>query len=210
MPRRRRDGITSDDVFLNIPFDKKYEQLYLALIAGLCGMGLTPRCVLEVPAGVGNRLDRLFALVRQCGSSIHDLSRVELSVDQPRCPRFNMPFELGLAVAVTLSRGVHQWFVFEARPFRLQKSLSDVNGFDPYIHNGTPEGVLRELSNVFVMHRTKPSFASLELLYRQLKRFAVTPKAEEKVDTLFTPSCFRALVTTGQEIATRLGLLRED
>ena len=170
-------------------------------------MGLTPRCVLEVPAGAGNRLDRLFTLLSRCGSSIHDLSRVELSFDRPHCPRFNMPFELGLATAMTLSGGTHRWFVFEAQPFRLQKTLSDLNGFDPYIHHGTAEGVLRELANVFVTRRAQPSLQALLLLYRQLKRFAVTLKAQERADTLFTPYYFRALVTTGQEMATRLGLL---
>ena len=96
------------DVFLNVPFDRRYESLYLALIAGLSGLGLTPRCVLEVPAGARNRLERLFALLRSCGASIHDLSRVELSPDAPRCPRFNMPFELGLAAALAFSKRQHQ------------------------------------------------------------------------------------------------------
>lgn len=112
------------DVFLNVPFDRKYEPLYLALIAGLSGLGLTPRCVLEVPAGARNRLERLFFLLRSCGASIHDLSRVELSREAPRCPRFNMPFELGLAAALAFSQRQHQWFVFESRPYRLQKSLA--------------------------------------------------------------------------------------
>jgi hypothetical protein len=36
-------------VFLNVPFDKEYGPLFLALIAGLAGLGRTPRRVLEVP-----------------------------------------------------------------------------------------------------------------------------------------------------------------
>ncbi len=196
------------DVFLNVPFDSKYEPLYLALIAGLSGLGLTPRCVLEVSAGVRNRLEQLFALLRNCGASIHDLSRVELSLDTPRCPRFNMPFELGLAAALALSKRQHQWFVFESRPYRLQKSLSDVNGFDPYIHNGKPDGILRELTNAFVAVRAQPEFADLRTLYRHLRKFADALKKRDRTDSLFTPRHFRTLVATSQEIAARLGLRR--
>jgi len=85
-------------VFLNCPFDSKYENLYLALIAGAAALGLKPRCVLEIPTTAA-RLTRLVDLISQCDYSIHDLSRVQLSGPAPRCPRFNMPFELGLAVA---------------------------------------------------------------------------------------------------------------
>jgi hypothetical protein len=196
------------DVFLNVPFDSKYEPLYLALIAGLSGLGLTPRCVLEVSAGARNRLERLFALLRSCGASIHDLSRVELSLDAPRCPRFNMPFELGLAAALALSKRQHQWFVFESRPYRLQKSLSDVNGFDPYIHNGKPDGILQELTNAFVTVRAQPELADLRALYRHLRKSANALKIQDRTDSLFTPRHFRILVATSQEIAARLGLMR--
>jgi hypothetical protein len=43
-----------------------------------------------------------------------------------------MPFELGLAVEAG-HRQVHQWFVLDARPYRLQRSLSDLNSTDPPI-----------------------------------------------------------------------------
>jgi hypothetical protein len=64
-------------------------------------------------------------------------------------PRFNMPFELGLAVSWsnTPRQTNHTWFVFEARRHRIQKSLSDLNGTDVYIHDGTADGVLRELGD---------------------------------------------------------------
>src|SRR5437870_903348 len=81
-------------VFLNCPFDSKYENLYLALIAGATALGLTQRCVLEIPTTAA-RLTRLVELISQRDYSIHDLSRVQLSGPAPRCPRFNMPFELG-------------------------------------------------------------------------------------------------------------------
>lgn len=81
-------------VFLNVPFDKEYSPLFIALIAGLTGLGRKPHCVLEVPSAGRNRLERIFSLMSSCGASIHDLSRVTPSGDL-HLPRFNMPFELG-------------------------------------------------------------------------------------------------------------------
>jgi hypothetical protein len=59
-----------------------------------------------------------------------------------------MPFEPGLAVEAS-HRQKHQWFVLEAKPYRLQRSLSDLNDTDPLIHGGRPEGLLQALANVF-------------------------------------------------------------
>ena len=67
-------------------------------MAGLSALGLFPRATLEIPGGE-RRLDRIFDLIQTCASSLHDLSRVELDQKRPITPRFNMPFELGLAVA---------------------------------------------------------------------------------------------------------------
>jgi hypothetical protein len=83
--------------FLNIPYDDAFQNLYLAYIAGITAFGLVPRATLEIPGGA-RRLDRIFELIRGCGYSFHDLSRVELDVRRPVTPRFNMPFELGLAL----------------------------------------------------------------------------------------------------------------
>ena len=95
----RRHAVSPSDVFVNVPFDSQHETLFLALIAGLVALGLNPRCVLEVPPST-DRLRRLYNLVRACPFSIHDLSRVQLSSRPFRVPRFNMPFELGLAAAI--------------------------------------------------------------------------------------------------------------
>jgi hypothetical protein len=87
------------EVFLNIPFDKKFERLFLAFIAGTIALGLNPRATLEITTSV-QRLDRILDLIRQCEYSVHDLSTVELDRGVPRTPRFNMPFEPGLSVAL--------------------------------------------------------------------------------------------------------------
>src|SRR5712691_1123699 len=132
---RREDGRRArqppaDAAFLNVPYDAEYEELFLALLAGLSGFALIPRATLEIP-GSRRRLDRIIQLIRQCRYSFHDLSRVEIDPTPPATPRFNMPFELGLAVALEKTRQVrHEWLVFETRSHRVWKSLSDLAGTD--------------------------------------------------------------------------------
>jgi hypothetical protein len=81
-------------------------------------------------------------------------------------PRFNMPLELGMTITwQRLHPSRHDWFVWESDHYRIQRSASDLNGTDACIHNGTPEGVLRELRNAF--HRDKmPSVPDMLALYR--------------------------------------------
>ena len=168
--KRSRDGRKT--AFLNVPYDKRFENLYLAFIAGLCGFGLFPRATVEL-VGSRRRLHRIISLIRSCRYSLHDLSRVQLDRISPRTPRFNMPFELGLAVALSgPRRREHQLFVFEALPYRLNKSLSDLDGTDPYIHNGKAEGVLRALTNAFSRRGKGPTLDDLRRIHRGLRKAA--------------------------------------
>lgn len=141
--------IDSKGVFLNIPYDDEFRSLYLAYIVGLCSLGFVPHITSEIPGGA-RRLDRIFTLIQGCRYSVHDLSRVELSAPPSGTPRFNMPLELGIAVAWTqLNPKLHSYFVFESELYRIQRSTSDLNGTDACIHHGTAEGVLSELRSAF-------------------------------------------------------------
>lgn len=176
-------------VFLNLPYDPKFENLFLSYICAIHAFGMDPRVTLEIPGGQ-RRLDRIFDLIRSCEFSVHDLSRVQLDRARPRTPRFNMPFELGLAVAWEMTgSGRHTWFVMEAMNYRLAKSLSDLNGTDPYIHGGTIAGVFREMGNALVRKGRQPSVLQMWSIYREVK---------EKIPAILrrcgTPSVFQARV----------------
>jgi hypothetical protein len=161
-----------DAAFLNVPYDAKNEDVFLAFLAGLSGFALIPRATLEIP-GSQRRLDRIVGLLRRCRYSFHGLSRVEIDLTPPATPRFNMPFELGLAVALEKTRQVrHEWLVFETRSHRVWKSLSDLAGTDEYVHGGTPRGVLQALTNALVGRRHQPTAAELEEVYRDVKEYA--------------------------------------
>jgi hypothetical protein len=157
------------EVFLNLPYDSNFENPYLSYICAIYAFGMVPRVTLEIPGGA-RRLDRIFSLIRGCQFSIHDLSRVELDRSKPRTPRFNMPFELGLTVGWQKTRGGrHVWFVMDAKDYRLEKSLSDLKGTDPYIHGGSIEGVFREIGNAFVRQGRQPTVPQMRSIYRHVK-----------------------------------------
>jgi hypothetical protein len=77
------------------------------------------------------------------------MSAVEVTARPYRVPRFNMPFELGLAIGIQLESNEHECRVMEAVRHRVDQSLSDLRGFDAYIHGGTSDGVLDAVRNMF-------------------------------------------------------------
>src|SRR5882724_26980 len=98
-PRPARVKDHPKSVFLNIPYDRRFTRLFLAYIASVSSFGLIPHATLEIPLSK-RRLDRILSLIARSQYSLHDLSRVQLDTSHPRTPRFNMPFELGLTVAL--------------------------------------------------------------------------------------------------------------
>lgn len=198
--------VRGQSVFLNVPYDPEYGSLFIALIAGIAGLGCTPHCVLEVPSGGRNRLDRVFNLIASCDASIHDLSRVTLS-GALEVPRFNMPFELGITYALS-QVGSHNFFVLEEKPFRLQASLSDLNGHDPHIHNGTAAGVLRCLLDCFGTASGTPPLSALEALAKRLTRTALKLQRQYRVDGPFLPHLFKQLAWAATESARSQGLIQ--
>jgi hypothetical protein len=193
-------------VFLNVPFDIEYSPLFIALVAGLTGLGRKPRSVLEVPSGGLNRLERIFSLIASCGASVHDLSRVGLSGDF-QVPRFNMPFELGMAYALS-RQSPHSFYILEEKHFRLQASLSDLNGYDPHIHAGNPTDVLRCVLDCFRTPAGAPPLTALETLRQGLMEIVLDLQKEGMMDGLFHRHVFLLVVATATEIARRDGLIQ--
>jgi hypothetical protein len=163
-----RESSGNKSVFINVPYDFQFEPLCLAYICGIACFGLVPRATLEIPGD--RRLDRIIDLIVSCPFSLHDLSRVQLDRKKPCTPRFNMPFELGLAIATgKLVDPKHSWYVFETVRRRAEKSLSDLAGTDVYVHEGTVRGVLRQLSNAFIRQERQPNLAQMAAVYRYVR-----------------------------------------
>ena len=191
MPKPR---VEPDACFLNIPYDKQFENLYLAYIVGLTALDFVPRATLGVPRDA-RRLERIFNLIQTCRYSVHDISRIQLDRRAPRSPRFNMPLELGLAVAwASLNPTHHSWVGCDAVPHRPVKSISDLNGTDFHIHGGTIAGVFNALCNAFVTRSRRPTVPQMMRVYRRLRRISADLQADAGAADLFQARVFDDLV----------------
>ncbi|WP_420236533.1 hypothetical protein ACOBR2_12965 [Telmatobacter bradus] len=140
-------------------------------------------------------MDKILEEIVRCRYSIHDLSRVELDRHPPFVtPRFNMPFELGLAVMWhKFHPHKHSIFVFESEAHRLEKSLNDLNGTDPHIHDGRVEGVLRELNNAFERPGNQPTVPEMMKAYRRVSRQSKNVLLDAGAKSLFEARAFKSL-----------------
>jgi hypothetical protein len=194
-------NIDKQSVFLNVPFDKGYERLFVALVAALVSIGRTPRSVLEIAEIGQGRLYRIQQLIAHCRVSIHDLSRVGLPV------RFNMPFELGLACSLATQRKVHDYLILERVPHRLDKTLSDMKGKDPYIHYGSARGIVNCVLDALGVPGGNPQPRRVFRLSGSLWRVAGILKAKAGRKTIYSRVVFLQLVEAAVELALREGLL---
>ncbi len=191
------------DVFLNIPYDNQFRELCLAYICGLSAFGLVARATLEIPSGT-RRLDRILKLIKQCRYSIHDLSRVELDMKRPATPRFNMPFELGLCVALSATEVKrHTWFVCESKLRRLSKSLSDVDGTDAHIHSGNVNGVFREICNMFVGADKHPTIQQMRTILADVTVSLPTILAETGATSIYSARAFKDICVAASKSAQK-------
>ena len=79
-----------------------------------------------------------------------------------------MPFEVGLAVATARWRPAHRWFLLEARPYRVQRTLSDLGGTDAYIHGDGPRKLLIALTDALVRAAKQPTLGELYRMFQIL------------------------------------------
>ena len=131
-------------VFLNVPFDKQCEGLFEALIFTITACGYRVRCALEEDDSGDIRMDKLDRLIRSSPRSIHDLSRTK--VEENELPRFNMPFELGLAIGAKRfgrQQRNDSIKIMVAERYRLPAYLSDLGGNDPAAHDNESANVVR-------------------------------------------------------------------
>ncbi len=196
MPPKRR----IKSVFLNIPYDAAFEDLYLAYIVGLTQLGLRVNATLAVPNQ--DRLQTIIRLIEASGFSIHDLSRIEASHG---VPRFNMPVELGLALYRShVTKGKHRVFVFESKPYRAQRSTSDVNAIDPHIHHGTPKGLMGSLRNIFRQPGNATTVPEMLASYRAVKRKLPEFRRNSGGKSLFEAAVFQDLTVAALVESQRL------
>jgi len=176
--RIRRGTVNSKApwVFVNFPFHERNERLFCGFVAALVCVGLPPRIVAKMPAADPQR--QIYELLKPVQVQLHEMSYVQRDLHQQsgfRVPRFNMPYELGMASSASKHNG-HEFFVFERKKYRLLVSLSDLS-VDPHIHHGTAEGAILAILDVFGRRGSpatpqliKKVFTRLYREYREIRR----------------------------------------
>jgi hypothetical protein len=168
-----------DSVFINCPFDKQYVDLLHAILFAVHDCGFVARHALEDVGGRESRLDKICRIVKESRWSIHDISRVQLARGSG-LPRFNMPFECGVAYGAmrfgqTTDRDV---LVMAAVHFQDKASLSDLAGIDPAYHGNDRTTVIAGVRRFLSRKRSLIRMRSHEDIARRLDKFeAALPKA---------------------------------
>jgi hypothetical protein len=184
------------NVFLNVPFDDDYVPLFDALVFTITACGFRVRCALEEDDSGDIRLDKLVKLIRESPRSIHDLSRTELGDND--LPRFNMPFELGLALGAKRFGGrpyrSNSIKMMVSEPYRLPAYLSDLGGNDPAAHRSDPHqiiGIVRDYLHNKPIGGILPGRASLIETFEAFR--ATMPDIAQAIR--FRPSEINALTS---------------
>jgi hypothetical protein len=137
-------------VFLNVPFDRRYRDLFNALVFTIHQCGFVARCALEMDDASQVRLDKLYGIIAQCRYGVHDLSRVTLDFAS-RLPRFNMPLELGIFLGAKRFGGARhrskRALIIERDQWRYQVYCSDIAGQDIRAHNNDVGDAIRVVRN---------------------------------------------------------------
>jgi hypothetical protein len=86
-------------VFINCPYDVEFAPLFHAIVLTVAARGFTPRSALETGGSADPRIVRIVKGLMSSKYSIHDLSRFQ-GEGVENLSRFNMPLELGMALAI--------------------------------------------------------------------------------------------------------------
>ena len=135
-------------VFINCPFDAEFAPLFEAIVFAVAACRFKPRSALESATVAEPRMERIMRAIFSSKYSIHDLSRCKGEGDE-RLARFNMPLELGIAMARRyLTRGgqdEHDWLLLVPEGHVYVKVVSDLAGFDPLKYDGTIEAIVQRV-----------------------------------------------------------------
>lgn len=156
------------NVFINCPFDEKYEPILQAILFCITYLGFTPRIARERSNSGEMRIEKIKELIESSKFSIHDLSRCQAEQEEEYY-RLNMPFELGYDFGCKeyfgRTRNTKKFLILEEKPFRYQAALSDIAGFDIEQHEGSYEKAVRKVRNWLVFEANAERIAPQKILY---------------------------------------------
>jgi hypothetical protein len=168
MPRKSYDK----SVFINCPFDGKYQPLFRAMVFAVLRAGYYARSALEESDSGEVRLSKIYRIVAECRFGIHDLSRTE---SDRGWPRFNMPFELGVFLAAK-HFGQHDQtakvsLIFERKPHSYERFISDIKGQDVEAHHNRPQELVRMVRDWLATNSPSTQIPGGAALWNDYKKF---------------------------------------
>jgi hypothetical protein len=139
---------STKSVFINCPFDQDYASLFEAIVFSVVSCGFKPRSALESGTVAETRVERVTRAIFSSKYSIHDLSRCK-GEGSEQFARFNMPLELGIAMARRhLTKGQqdeHDWLLLVPEGHVYLKFVSDLAGFDPMRYDGDVKTIIQRV-----------------------------------------------------------------
>lgn len=141
--RARRQWPDPSKVFINCPFDEDYAPTFDAIFFSTVCCGFIPCSAFESESVARLRIERIFEGLAGAKYSLHDLCRCH-GEGADSLARFNMPLELGIAMALNLqSAGEgHDWAVLVPEGHSHGRFISDLAGHDLLRYDGRPESAI--------------------------------------------------------------------
>jgi len=152
MPPGPHPGFNKN-IFINCPFDSKYNSLLKPILFAIIYFGFTPQIASQTADSGEQRINKILSLIRKSKYSLHDLSRIR-SGRRGEFFRLNIPFELGIDYGCRRISGGYlakkKFLVLGANPYDYRRALSDLGGIDAKSHGNDPKRVVIALRNWFV------------------------------------------------------------
>jgi len=166
--------MTERAVFINCPFSLDYQQHFRAIVFTVIRSGFRARSALEADDASENRFSKICSIISKCRYAIHDISKTE-SDPGSGLPRFNMPLELGVFLGAkkygSLAQRRKKCIIFDRKPFRYQKFISDLAGQDIHSHDGKISKLVTETASWLRDEAQDPIVPGGQEIFREFNRF---------------------------------------
>src|ERR1041384_2046822 len=152
MPPGPHPGFAKN-IFINCPFDRKYDDLLRPILFTIVFLGFTPQIASLTADSGEERINKILSFILKSKYSLHDLSRIR-SRRRGEFFRLNMPFELGIDYGCRrVSAGYlnkKKFLVLGTKPNEYKRALSDLGGVDAKSHGNNPKNAVLVVRNWFV------------------------------------------------------------
>ena len=163
-----------DNVFINVPYDRKYSRLADAIVFAVYDCGFIARSALEIEDSGRARLEKILDIIEQSKFGIHDISRA--GVDRTtRLARFNMPLELGFFLGAQRYGSERdrqkRCLILDRERYRYRSFCSDISGQDIRAHGDEPRTAIRAVRDWLNSHRRGVLIPGGKAIFERYERF---------------------------------------